>query len=85
MEKGIFDYWAFIEKNLPDYFSNKDVCLSNDIAKMIDESEDASEQCRKNVQQYIVDLTNKDCLIDLLIEIDTRLFKEALTFHLKNN
>lgn len=85
MEKNKFDYWDFIEKNLPDYYSNEDVCLSNDISKMMDEPEDASEQCRKNVQQYVEDLTDKRALIDLLIEVDARLFKEALTHYYKDN
>jgi hypothetical protein len=78
-----YSYWDFIEENLPDYSSNQDVCLSNDIAKMIDEPDDASDECRRNVQMHVADIGNKDALTDLLIETDAGLFKEALRNYLK--
>lgn len=80
---GAYNYWNFIEENLTDYSSNQDVNLSNDIAKMLDEPEDASDECRRNVQMHIADIENKDALVDLLIETDTGLFKEALGNYLK--
>lgn len=44
-----FSEWAFIEANLPDYSSNEDVALSNDLAKYIDGeyNEDDPVDCRK--------------------------------------
>ncbi len=79
-----YDYWDFIERYLPDYFSDDDVCLSNDIVKLLDEPGDASDECKRNVQQYVDDVSDCAALADLLIEVDTRLFKEALSNYLKN-
>lgn len=79
-----YDYWDFIEKHLPDYSSSDDVCLSNDISKLLDEPQDASDECKRNVQLYVADLADREALIDLLIEIDAGLFKEALSNYLKN-
>lgn len=73
-----YDYWNFIETHLPNYSSSEDVCLSNDISTMLDEPQEASDECKSNVKLYLADLTDREALIDLLVEVDARLFKEAL-------
>lgn len=72
------DYWRFISEWLPDYSSNADVCLSNDISAFLEYGNDSSAQCKNNIVACGGNLDDPRQLQSLQADTDAQLLRDAM-------
>jgi hypothetical protein len=72
------DYWRFISEWLPDYSSNADVCLSNDIAAFLEYGDDSSDECKANIVANGGVLSEPQQLQSLQDATDAQLLRDAM-------
>ena len=67
-------YWSFIAKYLPNYYSRDDVLWSDILNRYISD-EDVSEEDIEYIEQTFA---NKDDVIEECMQLENRLFAEAI-------
>lgn len=71
----ICEHWPFIERYLPDYYSNEDVLVSDILLRYL-----TGEEVSKSDQMWIhAEFNDKAEILAELIKIDTALFSRSLS------